>query len=69
MNDPKEDLRDLILGLAEGVDDMLTELGREDTEEEPELAPLFLRMLAAAVDQFPGLAAFLDKRCEPQALA
>jgi hypothetical protein len=65
MDAPKEELRELILGLADDVDDAFEELERPDTEEEPELAPTFLRMLADALDEFPGLAAFFDNRCKP----
>jgi hypothetical protein len=68
MDGPKENLRELILGLADDVDDLLDEAGLVDSEEEPHLAPVFLRMLADALDHFPELAAFLDNRCKPAAL-
>jgi hypothetical protein len=68
MTDPKENLRELINGLADNVDDLLEEAGRVDSEEEPELARISLRTLADALDHFPGLAAFLDNRCKPTAL-
>jgi hypothetical protein len=70
MDDPKENLRELILCLEDDVCDMIEEIGRPDTEEDPQyLAPLFLHMLADALDHFPGLAAFFDNRCKPTSLS
>jgi hypothetical protein len=65
---PTERLRGMLLYLEEDVYSMIEEVGRPDTDEEPELAPFFLHMLADALDHFPGLAAFLDDRCKPTSL-
>jgi hypothetical protein len=56
--DPLEALRGMILYIADDVDDMIDELERPDSDEEPELAPTILRMLADALDKIPGLAEF-----------
>jgi hypothetical protein len=49
--DPKADLRQLLIDTADNVDDLLE---RDDSPGEPDLAPIFLRLIADALDEFPG---------------